>query len=74
MAERLFGMEIEYGCAPRGRDHSRPIRIRDWADRFMTAARERLPHLPSMDGGGIFLENGARFYVDCSHPEMTTPE
>lgn len=74
MAERLFGMEIEYGCAPCSRDPTRPIRIRDWADRFMTAARERLPHLPSTDGGGIYLENGARFYVDCSHPEMTTPE
>ena len=29
---------------------------------------------PSGEGGGIFLENGARFYVDCTHPEMTTPE
>ena len=74
MAERLFGMEIEYGCAPRSRDPARPLRNRDWAERFMTAARERLPHLPGMDSGGIFLENGARLYVDCSHPEMTTPE
>ena len=74
MAERLFGMEIEYGCTPRSRDPARPTRFGDWADRFMTAARERLPHLPSAEGGGIFLENGARFYLDCSHPEMTTPE
>ncbi len=74
MAERLFGMEIEYGCAPRSRDPARPIRSRDWSDRLMTVARERLPHLPATDGGGIYLANGARFYVDCSHPEMTTPE
>ena len=75
MAERLFGMEIEYGYALRGRDPAQRITISDWADGFMTAARDRLPrHLPSMEGAGIFLENGARFYVDCSHPEMTTPE
>src|ERR1019366_8379605 len=74
MGERLFGMEIVYGCTPRSRDPARPTRFGDWADRFMTAARERLPHLPSAEGGGIFLENGARFYLDCSHPEMTTPE
>ena len=74
MAERLFGMEIEYGCAVRGRDPKRPIRSRDWLGRFMAIACEQLPHLPSMDGGGIFLRNGARFYVDCTHPEMTTPE
>jgi hypothetical protein len=74
MADRLFGMEIEYGCAVRCRDNARPNRDRDWVDRFMNIARDRLPHLPSMEGGGICLENGARFYVDCSHPEMTTPE
>ena len=74
MAERLFGMEIEYGCAARCRDGARPSRGRDWMERFMKIAGEKLPHLPSMEGGGVFLENGARFYVDCSHPEMTTPE
>jgi proteasome accessory factor A len=74
MAERLFGMEIEYGCAARCREDARPSRGRDWMERFMKIAGEKLPHLPSMEGGGIFLENGARFYVDCSHPEMTTPE
>jgi proteasome accessory factor A len=74
MAERLFGMEIEYGYAARCRDGARPGRGRDWVDRFMKIACDRLPHLPSGEGGGIFLENGARFYVDCAHPEMTTPE
>src|ERR1700722_6475478 len=69
--ERLFGMEIEYGFSVRNRD---AVRSFDWLDYFMTVARKQLPHLPSMDGGGIFLENGARLYVDSSHPEMTTPE
>lgn len=74
MSERLFGMETEYGFAVRDREAARPGRNRDWADRFMTAARDCLPHLPAMDGGGIFLPNGARFYIDSGHPEMTTPE
>ncbi|PWU21217.1 MAG: hypothetical protein C5B50_02200 [Verrucomicrobia bacterium] len=74
MAERLFGMEIEYGCAPRYREGRRSTRDGNWPDRFLKIACAQLPHLPCMEGAGIFLENGARLYVDCSHPEMTTPE
>jgi proteasome accessory factor A len=41
----------------------------------MAAATRALPALPSCEGAGLFLENGARFYLDAgSHPEMTTPE
>src|SRR4029077_19689133 len=67
-------METEYGLAVRGRDKQRLGRAFNWADRFIDVASQCLPHLPSTDGGGIFLPNGARFYMDCSHPEMTTPE
>jgi len=74
MTNRLFGMEIEYGFAVQAADPARSLRGRDWTERFMSVARDCLRHLPAMDGGGIFLENGARFYLDCSHPEMTTPE
>ena len=74
MQERLFGMEIEYGCAVRERNPKRLGRGQDWVERLMAIARKRLPYLPSMEGSGIFLQNGARLYVDCSHPEMTTPE
>src|SRR5690349_7451732 len=74
MAERLFGMEIEYGCAVRPRNPKSVSRGADWVERLMAIARKRLPHLPSLEGSGIFLQNGARLYVDCSHPEMTTPE
>jgi len=36
--------------------------------------KRRLRHLPGACSPGIFLQNGARFYVDCGlHPELTTP-
>ena len=72
MTERLFGMETEYGLAVRGRPGLR--RDSGGTDRFMQLAAECLPHLPAADGSGFYLPNGARFYIDCSHPEMTTPE
>jgi hypothetical protein len=70
----MFGAESEYaiagitGAEPMGRD--------DLVSRFLRAARRRLPHLPdTCSPSGMFLENGARFYIDCGlHPEMTTPE
>ena len=74
MAERLFGMEIEYGFAVRGRNLASLGGTRDWAERLLSVARDCLPNLPAMDGAGIYLLNGARFYMDCGHPEMTTPE
>jgi len=41
---------------------------------FLKAARGLLPHLPAVEGG-IFLQNGARLYVDTGcHPEYATPE
>ena len=41
----------------------------------MQRARTALPHLPDMHSGGMFLQNGARFYVDHGfHPEVSTPE
>ena len=45
-----------------------------WTDRFFHLASNCLPNLPAAGCGGIFLANGARFYMDCGHPEMTTPE
>ncbi|MSU61527.1 MAG: hypothetical protein EXS31_03880 [Pedosphaera sp.] len=74
MSESLFGMETEYGFAVRDREAVRAGPNRDWATRFMNTARDCLAHLPATDGGGIFLPNGARFYIDSGHPEMTTPE
>jgi proteasome accessory factor A len=70
---RLFGAETEYAITA----------IKDGAavDReqllqaMMQCARRKLVHLSDLHSGGLFLENGARFYVDCGlHPEFSTPE
>jgi proteasome accessory factor A len=73
VAERIFGLETEYAFAalgPRGeRIPSEPV-----LNRFMELAKE-LPHLGGKDSGGIFLENGSRFYIDTGyHPELATAE
>jgi proteasome accessory factor A len=74
VAERLFGLETEYAFSaldPQGKSVDRAASI----SRILDLARKRLAHLPGMNSSGIFLANGARFYVDCGlHPEMTTPE
>jgi proteasome accessory factor A len=70
----MFGVESEYAIA--GLDGKEPMRRDDLVNRFVRAARRRLAHLPdACSSSGMFLENGARFYIDCGlHPEMTTPE
>jgi hypothetical protein len=73
MTNRLFGMETEYGFAVRNADGKRG-RNGGWADHFFHLATRCLPNLPAAGCNGIFLANGARFYMDCGHPEMTTPE
>lgn len=45
----------------RGRLSDRELKHRYWVSRISSA----------IDG---FLENGARFYLDCTHPEYSTPE
>jgi proteasome accessory factor A len=43
-------------------------------NRLLGRARMKLTHLPD-NGGGLYLANGARFYIDYGdHPELTTPE
>ena len=74
MAPRLFGVETEYALSAldgRGRSLDRGEIIED----LMQRARAALPHLPDKFSAGMFLQNGARFYVDAGHhPELTTPE
>ena len=63
MAERLFGLETEYALALRdalGRRIDQGLAV-EW---LMESARTRLRHLPGLYSHGIFLQNGARFYVD----------
>jgi proteasome accessory factor A len=74
MVRPMFGVESEYAIA--GVRGVEPMRREDLVNRIMRAARRQLAHLPDTCAhSGIFLANGARFYVDCGlHPEMTTPE
>src|SRR5262249_33776261 len=70
----LFGIETEYALtalnARGGRMNQAQV-----LDGLMRSARPALPHPPDELANGMFLANGARFYVDCGgHPEMTTPE
>jgi proteasome accessory factor A len=70
--DRLLGVETEYGFAgpPRYDSRERGMYL-SW---LLDAARRRFRHLPDY-GGGLYLENGSRLYVDCgNHPEVATPE
>jgi hypothetical protein len=69
----LFGMETEYAVHGSGGDVSeaeRQARMRQLLD----VARQKFKYVGDF-GGGMFLENGSRLYIDCGHhPELSTPE
>lgn len=71
--ERLFGVETEYAItAMKG---GVAVDREQLLYAMMQCARCMLVHLSDLHSGGMFLENGARFYVDCGlHPEFSTPE
>lgn len=74
MAELLFGVETEYavaGVSPGGSIGGERI-----LSQLGELAHRELIQLPDLhSSGGIFLENGSRFYFDCGmHPEICTPE
>ena len=67
--ERLFGMETEYalcvGSGPR----------EDALGTLLRALARKFPHLGRSGSNGLFLANGAHFYIDHGyHPEWCTPE
>ena len=74
MGELLFGVETEYAIA--GVTRRGAMEREETLQRMMEFARKELVHLPDLHGsGGMYLGNGARFYLDCGmHPEMCTPE
>jgi hypothetical protein len=65
----LMGIETEYGFAALDAAGGR---LDDAAGELLQAMRDRWPHLRG--AGGIFLSNGARFYLDQGKPEFCTPE
>lgn len=74
MAERLIGIETEYALSAIDGRGAR-VNHGQVLDALMRNARQRFRHLPDELARGMFLENGARFYIDCGgHPEFTTPE
>ena len=74
MSQTLFGVETEYACVPVV-PVGAPDPVVTVPDQLMELARRTLVHLPDRRSRGMFLGNGARFYIDCgSHPEYATPE
>ena len=74
MKKRLMGCETEYTFTvldPHGTHLDREALVK----RLMQAARTRLRHLRGHGAHDLYLQTGARFYVDCGlHPEWATPE
>ena len=69
----MFGVETEYAIS--AMHAGLAVDRMSVLHAMMQEARQRLVHLPDMCSGGMFLENGGRFYIDCGlHPEMSTPE
>jgi proteasome accessory factor A len=73
MAERLLGVETEYAIsAMQGRE---PVERVPVIRRLMELAHATLPNVQDGSSSGLFMENGARLYLDCGmHVEFSTPE
>lgn len=75
-SRHLFGVETELAVAAERCDGS-PVPVEEVLALFMDMSRARFRHLPD-ERGGMFLENGARFYRDsggsADHLEYATPE
>ncbi|MDP8970553.1 MAG: Pup--protein ligase [Actinomycetota bacterium] len=68
MQRRIFGLEIEYGvtCTFRGQRRLSPDEVARYLFRRVVSWGR---------SSNVFLENGARLYLDVgSHPEYATPE
>ena len=73
MADRLFGVETEYALS--GLHKKKAGSTRDLASGLLDLIRTTRLCLPDHHASGVYLQNGARFYIDAGmHPEMTTPE
>jgi proteasome accessory factor A len=69
----LMGVETEYAVTALCHDGS-PYDRGTLVERLFAEARKVLPHVRDC-GTGLFLSNGARFYLDRGHhPEFATPE
>lgn len=74
MAETVMGVETEYMFSAFYKGHVR-VEQSDAMGMLFHLAERKLRHLPGAGVGGLFLENGSRFYIDCGgHPEIASPE
>ena len=81
MRNRIYGLEVEFGCMPPDTD---PFLSPDFVSaktKECVFYREGLGivdiHYRGRDeppGNGGFLFNGGRFYIDMGHVEYATPE
>jgi hypothetical protein len=73
VAERLlFGVETERFNVALGR--SSKADPGDVARATLATIAACRPHLADLNGSGVFLTTGGRFYSDCAHVEDCTPE
>ena len=73
MGHRLFGVETEY--ALNGMKGRREVDRGTLVHQLLEVGSKSLVHLPDLSSSGMFLENGARLYLDCGlHQEYATPE
>src|SRR6516165_7824525 len=70
----LMGVETEYTVS--GRDDQKTLTPREVHALLLDALRQERLWLDDVAGGpGVYLENGARFYLDHGmHPEYASPE
>jgi len=73
MSDRIMGVETEYAISgmhgEEAADHSTIIR------HLLDLSHTSLPNLQDGSSSGLFLQNGARLYLDCGmHMEYSTPE
>jgi proteasome accessory factor A len=71
-----MGIESEYAFSASRVEGAPPLDdVRALAQQLVEIVRERHAWLPDRQSSGMFLANGARFYVDAGdHPEYCTPE
>jgi proteasome accessory factor A len=72
----MMGVENEYAFSaslPGG--GAARVALDRLAQQLLEIVRHRHSHLPDVQTSGMFLANGARFYIDAGeHPEYSTPE
>lgn len=72
----VMGLESEYAfSAARAEGRARAVDPGELVHQLVGIVRTGQPWLPDPQSTGMYLANGARFYVDAGeHPEYSTPE